>query len=105
MSSLIIYEEFFKNDDIDAFLYPSISSLRKTGYNIAFPIEKAKENLSLCGVMVLQLAGKGNDSEFSLTPYLDGFFDAKEGYSFYPFNSDISREKFGSFTFIRDGGL
>ena len=44
MSRLIIYEEFIKTDDIDDFLYPSISSLRKTGFNIALPVEKAKEN-------------------------------------------------------------
>lgn len=105
MSSLIIYEEFFKKYEIDAFIYPSISSLRKTGFNIAFPVEKAKENLSLCGVMVLQLAGKGRDSEFTLIPYLDGFFDEKQGYDFHPFNSEISRKKFGNFSFIRDGGL
>lgn len=105
MSSLIIYEQFFKHKSMDAFVYPSISSPLKLGYNIAFPTGKAKENLSLQGIMVVQLVGKGKDSEFNIKAHYDGFYENEPGFSFYPFNSNVSREKFGKFSMVRDRGM
>lgn len=106
MSTLLIYEEYYKNKEMDAFSYPSIASIcYKGGFNMAFPIHKAKENLSLVGVMVSQL-GEGNPScSFTIRPFWDGFWENGSEFKFYPYNSTTARKKLAKFTFIRDTGL
>ena len=103
-SSLAIYEEFFFTDLIDGFCYPSIRSESKTGFNICFSESSAKNNLSLLGVMVCQLQGPTIESEFGFNLIYDGFL-SDGSFSFYGANSDIARQKYGPFAFIRDMGL
>jgi hypothetical protein len=104
-SSIIIYEEFFLNSQIDGFSYPSVSSPVNRGFNLSFTKEKARENLKFIGVMVCQLMPPNEGSEFIIRPILDGFLNERDDFTFYPYNSNVSREKFGRFILRRDMGL
>jgi hypothetical protein len=104
-SSLLIYEEFFLSHKTDGFSYPSITSPCNRGYNVCFTKDQAAQNLTFLGVMVCELLPPNSESEFLIKPILDGFLNERSSFTFYKFNSDFSRKKFGKFTIIRDIGL
>jgi hypothetical protein len=104
-SSVAIYESFFYDSNQDGFIYPSISSECKMGFNIAFNEKQAKENLDFLGLMICQLIGIGEDSEFELKHYFDGFLNDNGGFDIYTCKSEISKERFGLFDMIRQARL
>ncbi len=105
-SSLLIYEEFFKNSDNSGFVYPSIATPQNRGFNICFESSKAKENLELKVVMICKLAKPKNEqSEFTTEIFYDGFLNESDQFEFHPVNSHESRERLGNFFIKRSMGL
>lgn len=102
-NSLIIYEEFFKSDKIDAFTYPSIASRKEkgfdSGYNICFDEISSKQNLNLLGVMVCRRVHDSYHTEMNLEHIYNGFLNNDRTFEFHSVNSSISKEKFGDFMF------
>lgn len=103
-TSLLIYEEYFYNHDIDGFVYPSIASNCKTGYNVCFSKEKADENLDLVCVMVCRLLPSNGNSEFVIEHKYDGLLNDDNTFSFYKPNSQFVKSKIGHFDFVRQTG-
>lgn len=104
-SSIAIYEEFFFSPTIDAFTYPSTKSQRNAGFNICFNETQAQSNLDFLGLMVCELLPSVPEAEFHIKPYYDGFINEQGTFEFYPYNSEIAKDKFGSFAYIREMGL
>jgi hypothetical protein len=104
-SSIAIYEEFFYSPAIDAFTYPSTKSQRNAGFNICFNENQAHSNLDFLGLMVCELLPSVQEAEFRMEPYYDGFINDQGTFDFYPYNTDIAKDKFGSFAYIREMGL
>jgi hypothetical protein len=102
---LLIYEEFFKSPEIDAFCYPSVKTLPKLGYNIVFDEISAKKNLKFLGVTVGRVMEKPSDAEFNTEIYYDGFLNEVGNFDFFSCMSDEARDRFGHFIMIRDMGL
>jgi len=101
-SSLIIYEDFFSNPNIDGFGYPSIASNYNRGFNLGFTKDKAELNLNFLGVMVCELVQSNANCEFLIKPLLDGFLNQDERFTYFPYNSEASKNKFGRFALVRD---
>lgn len=104
-NSLLIYENFFKAPEIDAFSYPSIKTLPKLGDNIIFDEASAKKNLKFLGVTVGRVMEKPSDAEFNTAIYYDGFLNESGGFDFFPCMSEEAKERFGDFMMIRNMGL
>lgn len=104
-SSLLIYEEYFKDERNDGFTYPTVASNANLGFNICFEKNKMKENLELLGVIVCKLSPSNNSSEFTLEQYYDGFLNDNNSFDFHSSTSDIAKCKFGDFSYIRNLGF
>ena len=104
-SSLIIYEDYFCNDKIDGFCYPSIASNFNMGYNVCFSQEKVDLNLSLVCVMVCKLLPSDGKSEFRVQPIYDGLLKDDNTISFHDYNSEFIQNKIGDYKMIRDLGI
>lgn len=103
-SSLLIYENFFLDDRIDAFAYPSIATPINMGFNICFSEQQAEKCLDVLGVMICKVTAKGDKSEFRVMPLFDGFLDG-DNFTFYQYNSERSKERFGNFAILRQVAL
>ncbi|RYG54889.1 MAG: hypothetical protein EOO01_00155 [Chitinophagaceae bacterium] len=104
-TSLLIYEEFFKAQEVDGYTYPSIKTLPKLGYNIVFEEASAKKNLKFLGVTVGRVMDKPSDAEFNTEIYYDGFLNQAGTFDFFSWNSKESKESFGDFSIVRNMGL
>lgn len=102
-ASINIYEEFFNWNDVDAFTYPSIRAQMQNCYNISFTPQQADDNLNFLGVMLCSLAAsRTSTEEFKVEVHADAALNDQDIVDFYPLNSGISREKFSTFTRVRD---
>lgn len=104
-SSLLIYEEYFKESHIDGFTYPAIASNANRGFNVCFEKDKAKQNLELLGVILCRLSPSNDNYEFVFEQFYDGFLNETKGFDFFPSMSETAKKKFGIFTFTRNMGL
>jgi|GEM_PF-6568513 len=104
-SSLLIYEEYFKDSNIDGFTYPAIASNANRGFNVCFEKDKAKQNLELLGVIVCRLSPPNDNCEFALEQFFDGFLNEAKGFDFFPSISETAKKKFGIFTLSSNMGL
>ncbi|GGC16134.1 hypothetical protein [Dyadobacter sediminis] len=104
-TSILIYEQFFLNSQIDGFGYPPIKSRFKTGYNMCFTEEKAHENLSFIGLSGYKILPNQIGSQFTASPLFDGFLNENKTFSFYDYDSEIARNQFGDYAHLRSMGL
>ncbi|MCQ6959719.1 hypothetical protein [Mucilaginibacter aquariorum] len=96
-SSIAIYKHFFKSDLNDAFTYPSVKTARTIGYNICFEENKAKAALQFLGVRVCRLVSIGQNPEFVVEIFYDGFLKETGGFDFFPQNSEKSNANLGAY--------
>ena len=59
------------------------------------------DNLSVCSLVASRTATE----EFKIGVHADGLLNEQGTVDFYTLNSELSREKFGAFTRIRDTGM
>jgi len=104
-SSLLIYEEYFKDPVIDGFTYPAIASNANRGFNACFEKDKGKQNLELLGIIVCRLGPPNDTCEFVLEQFYDGFLNDNKEFDYYPSTSETAKSKFGQFTHVRSIGL
>lgn len=104
-SSLLIYEEYFKDSFIDGFTYPTVASNANRGFNVCFEKDKAKQNLELLGVIVCRLCPPNDTCEFVLEQFYDGFLNESKGFDFFLSTSETAKKKIGRYSLIRNMGL
>lgn len=105
ITSILIYEHFFFNSHIDGFGYPPLKSHFKIGYNMCFTEKKAHENLSFIGLSGYEMLPPNIENDFMVRPLFDGFLNENKTFSFYDYNSEIAKNRFGDYIHDRSMGL